>query len=162
MRKAVQEAKFRHYMKKSRKTSISAQERRSCARRAVNLALRLGYITKPEACQVCGYAPPKIRNISYGLHGHHRTHRKPLDVIWLCTSCHYKRDPHPNNGGRDLKLGMKGRDGKFEPKISVEKDDPVIWDMYMVQGISQPQIARIYSVSAACISRHLTAMRKQK
>jgi len=57
---------------------------------------------------------------------------------------------------------MKGlEDGKFEPKIS-EEDDPVIWDMYYEQGISQPHIAKRFAVSTACISRHITAMRKQK
>lgn len=48
----------------------------------VYLAKKSGLITKKEQCEKCG-APSK--------HAHHEDYSKPLDVIWLCQSCHRKR-----------------------------------------------------------------------
>jgi len=39
-------------------------------------------IEKPELCSVCG----KKKN----LEGHHYDYSKPLDVVWVCHTCHIK------------------------------------------------------------------------
>jgi hypothetical protein len=46
----------------------------------VSNAVRDGRMTKPTHCQGCG-GEGKI-------HGHHNDYSKPLDVFWLCVSCH--------------------------------------------------------------------------
>ena len=42
--------------------------------------LRAGRLVKPDRCSVC-YAQGPI-------HGHHDDYSKPLEVRWLCVSCH--------------------------------------------------------------------------
>ena len=51
------------------------------ARIAVNNALKLGKLVKPDRCG-CG----AIGDI----HGHHPDYSKPLDVVWLCGGCHVR------------------------------------------------------------------------
>ena len=43
-------------------------------------AIKLGHISRPEACQKCGVTGP--------VHGHHYDYAKPFDVLWLCRKCH--------------------------------------------------------------------------
>jgi hypothetical protein len=49
----------------------------------VNRAKRNGLIPPPTICEDCGKGGL--------LHGHHEDYSKPLDVNWLCPSCHGKR-----------------------------------------------------------------------
>jgi hypothetical protein len=54
------------------------------ARRAhwkVKAALRAGQLVRPSACSHCG------RNEKH-IDAHHPDHTKPLEVVWLCRSCH--------------------------------------------------------------------------
>jgi len=58
---------------------------------AVNNALRKGTIAKGP-CETCGKEPA---------HGHHDDYLKPLEVRWLCRSCHtlwHKKNGHGANG----------------------------------------------------------------
>lgn len=42
-------------------------------------------LVRPEACENCNAIP------EHGpLHGHHDDYSKPLEVRWLCRSCHIK------------------------------------------------------------------------
>ena len=50
----------------------------------VKNALRNGSIQKPEICSSCG--------ASGRIEGHHHDYSKPLEIEWLCNSCH--RDRH--------------------------------------------------------------------
>lgn len=55
------------------------------ARRVVEAALNAGVLVKPEQCSKCGKTNCRIE-------AHHENHVNALDVVWLCVSCHRKRD----------------------------------------------------------------------
>jgi hypothetical protein len=52
------------------------------ARWLLNNALNRGSITKPTRCEHCDKELP--------LHAHHGDYNRPLEVDWLCHSCHHK------------------------------------------------------------------------
>jgi hypothetical protein len=49
---------------------------------AVYKALKKGILKKPDLCSKCG--------LKKTIHAHHKDYSKPLDVVWLCNSCHAK------------------------------------------------------------------------
>lgn len=52
-------------------------------------AVRAGILVDPGVCEKCGRSYSR-------LHKHHPDYHKPLDVVWLCPSCHTKEHPKPN------------------------------------------------------------------
>ena len=48
----------------------------------VRKAIRRGLLKRPNKCSMCG---KESRT-----HGHHNDYNSPLDVLWLCASCHKK------------------------------------------------------------------------
>jgi hypothetical protein len=81
---------------KRRRAALTPDERRARrlkvdpikrkAHAAVAQAVFYGRIVKPTNCQDCGKEFPKAR-----IHGHHADYSKPLEVSWLCHTCHQKR-----------------------------------------------------------------------
>lgn len=63
---------------------VSADQLRK-VRTAVDTALARKILVRPEVCESCN----TIDENSV-LHGHHDDYSKPLDVLWLCRSCHIK------------------------------------------------------------------------
>lgn len=53
------------------------------AHTVVESAVAKGMIIKPVKCECCGNEIEKEK-----LHGHHDDYDSPLDVRWLCASCH--------------------------------------------------------------------------
>lgn len=51
------------------------------AHNLVNSAVRFGRLAKPDWCRLCWTQGGKIE-------GHHEDYSKPLEVVWLCRSCH--------------------------------------------------------------------------
>lgn len=72
------------------------------ARRILQRAVRAGRVPKPKDCDRC-------RTETDQLHGHHEDYCKPLDVMWLCPSCHNIIHPHPGYGRSRNESGR--RDG---------------------------------------------------
>lgn len=68
----------REYVAKRRKED----QKKIKAQNKLNKAVQYGRVTKPEKCERC--------NQVADLDGHHHDYNKPLDVIWLCRSCHMK------------------------------------------------------------------------
>lgn len=70
-------------MAKTRKAvykSIAKHRDRQIARQKLITQIRLGNIARPCTCQEC---KRKAR-----IEAHHEDYSKPLDVKWLCKSCH--------------------------------------------------------------------------
>jgi hypothetical protein len=55
------------------------------SRKITQLALKMGIMIRPDTCQSCGRKDVQV---------HHPDYMKPLDVQWLCRTCHEKAD-HP-------------------------------------------------------------------
>src|SRR5688572_5383578 len=60
-----------------------AEALRNRARGQLKRAVVDGTVDKPLECQACGK-----RCEPHALHGHHHDYTKPLDVDWLCATCH--------------------------------------------------------------------------
>ena len=73
----------RSSMRESRKKWTQQNPEKRAAHLILNNRLRSGQIEKPSNCQDCG--------ASGRIHGHHHDYTRPLDVEWLCASCHAKR-----------------------------------------------------------------------
>jgi hypothetical protein len=58
------------------------------AHSAVQRALKSGRLVRPTACARCGAADSPLRDGRSGLHAHHADYGRPLDVEWLCVTCH--------------------------------------------------------------------------
>lgn len=63
--------------------SIKKHQAKQNARARLNKAVRDGAITRPTNCEDC---KKKCKP-----HGHHEDYTKPLEVNWLCTTCHANR-----------------------------------------------------------------------
>jgi len=55
---------------------------RELAHDFVKIAIRRGYLIRPDNCSQCG--------LKCTPDGHHADYHRPLDVVWLCRSCHKK------------------------------------------------------------------------
>lgn len=92
VRKRKREARVKHDQKragsprfKATKRAIQKRQRerypeRYGARLFLNAAVLLGFVTRGP-CAQCGKTPTD---------GHHHDYSKPLDVTWLCRSCHMR------------------------------------------------------------------------
>lgn len=70
--------------------------RRWRARQLVNKAIKNNVLTKPTSCEHCQIVDDDIV-------AHHDDYSKPLDVIWLCHSCHMKIELASNVNDINLK-----------------------------------------------------------
>lgn len=67
---------------------------RQKARQTFASAVRAGELQRPDTCDVCGSKHHRIA-------GHHDDYDRPLDVMWLCSSCHLRRHGQLTREGRD-------------------------------------------------------------
>lgn len=72
---------------KKKWTEMNAKKR--AVANVVNNAIRDGKIKKPSSCQACKKSECRIE-------GYHEDYDKPLNIEWLCSSCHRKW--HKKNG----------------------------------------------------------------
>jgi len=77
----------------------------------VTHAIASGELVRPATCGKCGKAP---RSITGKIHAHHPDYSKPLEVEWLCATCH--RAQHPYGGKATW------------PKKAIPEDIPPILD----------------------------------
>ncbi len=72
------------YLERNRQERIKSPLKTQC-RRQVNWAIECGQL-KRGYCEDCKAPPNKKRIV-----GHHENYNKPLEVTWLCQSCHMRR-----------------------------------------------------------------------
>ena len=105
------------------------------ARRVVEAAIKAGVLMKPEACSSCGKKDCRIE-------AHHEDHTKPLEVTWLCVSCHRKRD-----------YEMRRKQGIPEkPKSSRKLTDDQVREIREC-NLSYSQMAKKYDVSVNVLQK---------
>jgi hypothetical protein len=63
----------------------------------LNRAVINGECAKSNICQVCGYKSERLE-------GHHFDYSKPLDVIWLCPSCHRQYHTGKSERAKTVKI----------------------------------------------------------
>lgn len=51
------------------------------ARALTQKAIRSGILKRPSTCPECNTA-------KFQIHAHHEDYSKPLEILWLCASCH--------------------------------------------------------------------------
>ncbi len=68
--------RYKKYYEKNKKTLLPKRR----AHQLVLYAVKLGFLNRPNKCEKCE------KNCKP--HGHHIDYSKPLDVVWLCHSCH--------------------------------------------------------------------------
>lgn len=51
-------------------------------------ALSVGQITRPEKCEECGGRGKPVSDGQSPIQAHHEDYSKPLEVRWLCATCH--------------------------------------------------------------------------
>lgn len=67
------------------------------ARAKVAAALKTGELVRPTACDECHQPGPTSSDGRATIHGHHhRGYEFPLDVVWLCPTCHFRKDKRPS------------------------------------------------------------------
>lgn len=59
------------------------------AQSKVTYALKTGRLIRPDRCEDCGKRQNK-QTFHSGIEAHHDDYSKPLEVRWLCLSCHHK------------------------------------------------------------------------
>lgn len=69
----------------AKKKFIKRNPEKRAAHIIVGNAVRSGVLIKPKDCPVCGEFKP-----SRQIHAHHDDYTKPLEVRWMCASCHSK------------------------------------------------------------------------
>lgn len=72
--------KGRENIKKAVFKSIKKHYQKQLTRVMLNQAIQKGFLVRPKKCSNC--------NKKGKIQGHHEDYNKPLDVIWLCISCH--------------------------------------------------------------------------
>lgn len=63
------------------------------ARAQVRRALERGILVRPDACPRCGLPDRRGRDGRSTIHAHHHNgYDRPLDIEWLCVTCHFQED----------------------------------------------------------------------
>lgn len=78
-----QTAERRSYQTRRCVKNRKAYPKQCKARDVLGRAVRDQKVIKPEQCQQCGKRDR--------IHGHHEDYEKPLEVVWLCARCHFRK-----------------------------------------------------------------------
>lgn len=73
------------YDHRERKTFRATTLKARAAQRLIRYHIDAGHIVRPDTCEECGCTDRKIEAA-------HKDYDRPLDVRWLCRSCHVRWD----------------------------------------------------------------------
>ena len=82
MRPQVRYGKDNHFYR-------GGSEAEDHAQNMVEYAIRVGALTRPEVCELCGNNPGDMADGRSKIQAHHVDYNKPLEVMWLCQKCHH-------------------------------------------------------------------------
>lgn len=106
---------------------------------AVHEALRTGRLRRPTTCQRCGGPGVKSKDGRFPIQAHHEDHRRKLDIVWLCSKCHFRAE--------------KSHWGERNPRaILTTKAVKEIRGYLLAKRFSHRQLAVTYGVSMPTIS----------
>ena len=71
------------YLERNRQERIKYPLKIQCRRKTYS-AIGSGKLIRGTCCKDCGANQERM-------YGHHEDYNKPLDVVWLCSSCHMRR-----------------------------------------------------------------------
>ena len=106
----------------------------------VAAAVRAGKIVKPSVCSGCGCPDTEQR-----MEAHHHDYSKPLDVIWLCPSCHARMDEQ-----RRIREGKKTY---HRSKRVVKILDGAVVGTYESISEAAKSIGRAANTLSSCLKR---------
>jgi len=88
----------------------------------VNRAIKNGALIKPSVCENCGKKDCRLE-------GHHEDYSMPLEVVWLCYTCHrklHKIKKGPYYRRKNKNTMFQNSIGSISSYISKETDKKII------------------------------------
>ncbi len=76
---------------------VPSAKEKNRVRSALRAAVNRGALLRPSTCERCGGSGGRIE-------GHHPDYSEPLEVLWLCGSCHGKEHTGPPRTGVEVLL----------------------------------------------------------
>jgi hypothetical protein len=113
-------------------------------------ALGCGVLIPPEVCSSCGKKNKSGRKMD----GHHKDYSRPLDVEWLCISCHQKLHEKTN---KKSPIGFLRMIYEFNPSLSDAQVQQLINTMFCYM----PGYSGHYSPTLTTISVWKARLRKE-
>ena len=111
----------------------------------VRTALKNGDLVRPSSCSRCGRTGVCSDGRSI-IQAHHHDYSKPLEVEWICSSCHREETPLPEViGGKAIGTN------NGQSKLDVDKVRKA--RLLRKAGITYQAIANIFEVSKSTIMR---------
>lgn len=109
------------------------------AYRVVEAAVASGRITKPTVCSGCGCPGSEHR-----IEAHHYDYSKPLEVIWLCTSCHARMD--------EQRRRREGKKAYQASKPVLQMKDGIVLERFESIADAAKAVGRASSSISQCLA----------
>lgn len=118
------------------------------ARRKVRAAVLSGKLSRPLACDDCNRIPKLARDGRPTIHAHHhRGYHHPLDVRWLCPTCHFQYDKRPSqeSNGRAVLTAEKVAEirARWRPNPERNRKEGSLRGLGREYGVNARTILRI-------------------
>lgn len=136
--------------------------RKEACRRVTKTALRSGFLAWGDTCERCGAC--------HNIHVHHPDYERPLDIEWLCASCHMKHHGMERRG-KPIRRTQAGVPSSMDPAGAVDNHAPEpeadsrcckcngTGEVYAGEDLRSYRIER--GISAASVARVLGVSRQR-